>query len=76
MILDAKGKTINKKMKMGQLIIFISRDGGETWQPMMPSEVPQWVRHPDILGEMMIGNMATDPNKGPEWYRAEHLEIH
>lgn len=72
MLLDAHSKPIEKKMTTGNLVIFVSPDG-ESWKPVKSEDVPAWVKHPDILGAMVAGEMVNDPAVAPEWYRAEKL---
>jgi hypothetical protein len=75
MLLDAQGKQIEKKMTTGNLVIFVSQDNGVTWKPVKPGDVPAWARHPDVVGQMVAGDMCQDLKKGPEWYRAEKLPV-
>lgn len=62
---------------MGSLVIFASEDGGngpEGWKPLRPEEVPEWVRHPDVLGTMVKGAMAHDPRGADtRWFRAQRV---
>ncbi len=56
------------------LVIYESENGRNGWRPLQPSEVPQWVLHPDIMGHLVAGEMCSDPTrgeKGSNWYRAE-----
>lgn len=40
-----------------------------------PDKVPEWLEDPDVLGRMVDhGELAHDPEKGPEWYAAVRVE--
>lgn len=59
---------------MGRLV-FLSSTDEETWTPVRPEDVPEWVKHQDVLGNLANGDMARDEAQGPEWYRAERIGI-
>ncbi|MFA7269927.1 MAG: hypothetical protein WC073_11330 [Sterolibacterium sp.] len=62
--------------KQAVLVIYESVNGRDNWIPRMPAELPEWVRHPDIIGRLVAGQMCMDPtigDKGSNWYRAERV---
>lgn len=62
-------------MTEGVLIIYVSPNGRENWQPVLPQDVPEWLKDPDILGELVSGEMACKADEEiPVWYRAEKVE--
>lgn len=59
--------------KQTRLVIYESPNGRGGWHPMLPSELPDWVKHPDIIGHLVAGEMCCDPalgEKGSNWYKA------
>jgi hypothetical protein len=58
-------------MSEAYLIIFESENGRDGWRPLLPVEVPEWVKDPDVLGTLLNGQIAMDPTKSTNWYRAE-----
>lgn len=62
-------------MTEGVLIIYVSPNGRDNWQPVLPADVPEWLKAPDILGELVAGEMACKADEEPPvWYRAEKVE--
>lgn len=61
-------------MSQANLIIFESPNGRDNWKPLPPDQVPEWVKNPDILGQLVAGEICMDAaigDKGSPWYRAE-----
>ena len=61
-------------MKQHALIIFESVTGRDQWKPILPSDVPEWVKDPDIIARMMDGEICMNAaigDKGSLWYYAE-----
>lgn len=58
-------------MKQAELVIWRSPNGRDQWQMIKPADVPEWVKHPNVLGRMVAGEMASDVRNDPFWYRAE-----
>lgn len=61
-------------VQQGYLMIYRSPTGRDNWQPVLPDDVPEWVKDQDILGRLVAGEIACDPtegNSGRDWYRAE-----
>lgn len=40
------------------------------WELLKPEDVPTWLNKPTILGALVDGHIAHDPEKGPHWYCA------
>lgn len=57
------------KQKRALMVIHSSMDEKE-WTPVMPADVPEWVKQATVLGTMLEGNIAQHNDGGP-WYRAE-----
>ena len=78
MLVDAKGKRFRLKSeaKQGHLIIYVSPSYKGPWDPLKPEDVPEWIKDQDILGELVAGQMCSDPKKDGKWYRAEKLQAH
>ena len=56
-------------LRKAHLAILKSADGEEPWEPQMKNELPAWVKAPDVIANLMAGEMAT--KEGEAWYRAE-----
>ena len=63
----------------GAFIIHRSDDGGNTWCPVKPGDVPAWVKKPDVIGTLAAGRIA-QYNGGlmigdaaTPWFRAERV---
>jgi hypothetical protein len=57
------------------IVVQSSVDGEEPWLNLMPEDVPEWVKDPEVMGGMMGGNrVSRDPKKGSMWYRAIHVD--
>ncbi len=42
------------------------------WTPVKNDDVPEWLKNPDILGQMVDGNVASDKVESPGvWWRCE-----
>lgn len=62
-----------KQYESGALIIYKSADR-ETWEPVLNSEVPEWVKDPDILGRMVDGEAChDDDDPASPWYIAKRV---
>ena len=62
--------------KQAVLVVFESPNGRDNWVPLMASDVPEWVRHPDIMGKLVSGQQCMDAaqgDKGSKWYRASRV---
>lgn len=61
-------------MTEGILIIYVSPNGRDEWKPVLPVDVPGWLKDPDTLGELVAGEMACKADEDPPlWYRAERV---
>lgn len=63
------------------MLIYRSDDDGLTWDLVKPSEVPEWLKHPDQIAMLLAGNMAKNkasdiavPEDKLPWYRGERVE--
>ena len=64
-------------MNTANLIIYASVNGRDTWHPLLPDEVPEWLKEPDTMGYLVAGEMAFKPSEGDSgslWYRAEKVD--
>ena len=63
-----------ENMKETELIIFESPNGRDQWKPLLPKDVPEWVKDPEIISRMIDGEICMDAkigDKGSPWYCAE-----
>lgn len=65
--------------RTGLLIILRSEDDGETWFPVEPALVPDWLKEPDVMGRMVAGDMVQQKSTILSatvlpWYRAEKMD--
>jgi hypothetical protein len=61
------------------MIIYRSPNCRDDWTPVLPQDVPDWVRDPDNLAQLVEGNACCDPalgEAGSDWYRAEVVNEH
>lgn len=64
-------------MKEVKGVILRSENGRDGWQPVAQENVPDWVKDPDNMRQLVAGNaccLTTQGPKGSEWYRLELLE--
>ena len=62
-------------LTLAMLIIYSSPDG-QVWSPVLPADVPDWLKDPDTIAKLVDGLMCQSPNSGSRttWFRAErHL---
>ena len=62
--------------KQAVLVVFESPNGRDNWKPLMAADVPEWVRHPDVMGRLVAGEQCMDAaqgDKGSKWYRASRV---
>lgn len=72
-LIDAHLQTERAKtMKAAKIIVYHSLDS-EHWTPILPADVPEWVKEPNTMGRLVKGDMA-QTNGGGGWYRAEIAE--
>lgn len=58
------------------LVIYRSRNGRDNWEPVLPDDVPAWVKAPDIMGRLVQGEQCMDAGERPNgsmWYRAKRV---
>lgn len=69
---DPSGKAL--AFNQAVFVIWASEDGRENWYKVKPDDVPDWVKHPSVLGRLVNGDMCMSPrqgNCGSLWYRAD-----
>lgn len=57
------------------LIIFKSDNGRDGWKPVLPADVPEWVKDPDVIGNMVKGSACMNPDSGEDWFIAIPKDI-
>lgn len=63
-----------KNLKQAMIVVFASEDGETGWAPLRPEEVPAWVKDEDVLGNLLAGDIAQDPQTGDgRWFRAQRV---
>jgi len=51
-----------------------TEDPNEGWELIIPADVPEWVKEPDVLGKLEEGQaVCFDPDGGGRWYRTSHV---
>lgn len=72
MLVDRYGRALRRKKQMANLVIYRSLTGEAPWTPVMREEVPDKVKEPDVIGNLLNGEMCkVDGDK--HWYRAEKV---
>lgn len=70
---DVKNKLKeNKENKAAWMVIESSPIGKDDsiWTPVMPEDLPEWVKDPEVMGKMRNGEkVSMNPDKGTVWYR-------
>lgn len=50
---------------------FIQRPRKDSWQMLLPHDIPEWVKGDDAMTRMVKGEeISLQPEKGGRWYRA------
>lgn len=65
------------EMKQKELVILRSTNGRDGWQPCKPEEVPDWVKTPENMGQLVRGlscMKADEGEKGSDWYCARPVD--
>lgn len=66
--------------KQALCVILVSTDDCKTWAPVKTESVPEWVKNPDVMANLIHGEMAQQPtglvnDLGVRpWYRAERID--
>jgi hypothetical protein len=55
-------------------IIYVSTDDGETWSAVNPVSVPDWLKEPDVMANLLHGECAQNRMFPMVWYRAQKIE--
>ncbi len=61
------------------LIVYKSENGRDNWQPVLPADVPEFVKRPDVMGSLVAGEECMDAaqgSAGSPWYRAIKVTSH
>jgi len=60
------------------MVVYASPDGSTGWRPLIPEAVPEWVKEPDVMGNLANGRIAYlqgGNDVAPMWYRAEPIDV-
>jgi hypothetical protein len=68
MIVDAKARKFRHKESTASAVVFVSGDG-EWWEPVMPYNVPECIKSPDIMAAMLAGEVIETTQR--KYYMAE-----
>ena len=69
MIIDKYGRKFKTaKTAEAKAIVFVSPDG-EYWEPVMPDNLPECVKAPDIMAAMLSGEIIETTQR--KYYMAE-----
>jgi len=67
-------------MPDARLIILRSADGEKDWTPVLPDQVPAWLKDPRVIGALVDGGTMAQgpvgvilPDEIRPWYRAERV---
>ena len=57
---------------IGTLVIFQSPNGMDHWTPVLPADVPAWVKDPDNVARLVDGEACSLDPEAPDavWYMA------
>lgn len=56
------------------LIIFSSPNGRDHWEPILPEEVPEWLKAPDVMARLVAGEECMHARESENrWFYAEHV---
>jgi hypothetical protein len=58
-------------MRSGVIVVYQSRDLKD-WSPVLPEEVPAWVKEPEVMAMLVDGHAGREGEDGL-WYRAEKV---
>ena len=61
------------ELKEARFIIFESPNGRDGWKPILPVDVPEWIKPAHVMGRLANGDMVTDPKLTTNWYRAQRV---
>ena len=62
-------------LTLGTLVIFASDNGMDGWVPVLPAEVPEWMKDPDNLARLIDGEACQNLSEasGEKWFIALRL---
>lgn len=70
MLIGTDGKPLNRTHQ-ARAVVYESQDL-ESWTPMKPYNVPEWVQDDDIMGYLLSGEIVCQDERAP-FYRAERI---
>ena len=73
---EAVNAAMGLMTKRAVFVIYESPNGHGDWIPVLPENVPEWLKDADVMGQLAAGQMACDTavgDKGSNWYRAEKV---
>lgn len=54
------------------LIIFSSPNGRDHWDPVLPEDVPEWLKEPDVVARLVAGEECMKAGESENrWFYAE-----
>jgi hypothetical protein len=62
-----------EQFEQAVIVVYKSENGRDNWQPVLPIDVPEWVKEPGTMGKLVAGMECMDPTigvAGSAWYRA------
>jgi len=69
-------KRITQQKIAVALTILRSMDGETNWEPVLPDDVPAFVKRSDIIRRIVDGEMVQLESQSPYWFRGEQQAIH
>lgn len=62
------------EIKKAVFVMYQSENGRDNWTLVHPDDVPEWLKDPEVMGQLVCGHMAMKTDEGPRgspYYRAE-----
>lgn len=47
-----------------------AHQNARNWEPVKPEDVPEWLKAPEVMGQLVKGQCAHKESAGKEWYVA------
>src|ERR1700687_305772 len=60
--------------RQARLIIWFSQDGETDWKPLLPADVPEWLKDFTVMRHLVEGEIASRDGGKTGWYRAERVQ--
>lgn len=64
-------------MNQIELVILASKNGRDGWAPVLPADVPEWVKDPLNVDRLVKGETCMKCDEGPKgspWYRGMSID--